>query len=147
MKRPTFLTTLAILVHPGLLATGSAEDKVDFEKDVLPIFEDRCMECHRATYKTSSGRTKKPKGGLRMDDPKEIFKGDSEKGIVAGKSAESEIYKRIILDPEDDDIMPSKGDVLTKDQIAKIKAWIDAGAKTGSWKGTKFDAEGKKAKE
>ena len=30
---------------------------------------------------------------------------------------------------DDDDVMPPKGGTLTKDQVAKIKAWIKEGAK------------------
>ena len=30
---------------------------------------------------------------------------------------------------DDDDVMPPKGGTLTKDQVAKIKAWITEGAK------------------
>jgi len=137
------LTILTLAAQPLMLASSSA-DEVDFEKDILPVFEERCMSCHRETYKTSTGRTKKPKGDLRMDDPKLISKGEDGDVIVAGKPDESAMYKSITLDPEDDDIMPPKGDPLTKDQIANIKKWIEEGAKTGDWKGTKFNADGDK---
>lgn len=137
------LTILTLAAHPLLLATGSAEE-VNFEKDILPVFEERCMDCHREAYKSSTGRTKKPKGDLRMDDPKLMFEGEDGKVIIAGKPAESKLYKSITLDPEDEDIMPPKGDPLTKEQQEKVKKWIEEGAKTGDWKGTKFDAEGNK---
>ena len=49
----------------GFLAFASsfslAEDRVDFEKQILPIFEQKCFECH------SGGGKKKPKAGLRLD--------------------------------------------------------------------------------
>jgi uncharacterized membrane protein len=143
MTKKITLTILTLAAQPLMLATSQA-DEVDFAKDILPIFEERCMECHREAYTSSTGKVKKPKGGLRMDDPKEMKEAEEGKALSAGKSADSEIYKRIILDAEDEDIMPPKGDPLTKEQAEKIKKWIDDGAKMGDWKGTKFDAEGKK---
>ena len=39
---------------------------VDFEKEVFPLFEERCIECHQAP-REKNGRLIKPKAGLRMD--------------------------------------------------------------------------------
>lgn len=136
---------LLSLTAIGSLTFALQASAVDFEKDLLPVLEKKCMSCHREAYKTSTGRTKKPKGGLRMDTPDEMKKGgDGESSLVAKDSAKSEIYKRVILDAEHDDFMPPKGDALTKDEVKALKEWIDAGAEFGAWKGTKFDAEGKK---
>jgi len=101
----------------AFVSLGQAE--VDFKKDVLPVFEKHCMSCHRAAYKDPvRGRTKKPKSGYRMDS---------------------------VLLPEDDDwAMPTKGDRVPKEDIAKVEAWIKAGAKFGDWKETKFTPAGDK---
>jgi hypothetical protein len=49
--------------------------------------------------------------------------------LVAGKAAESTLYKHITLPLEDDDHMPPKGKKqLTKAQIELIRWWIDEGA-------------------
>ena len=40
-----------------------------------------------------------------------------------------QLRRRGKLSEDDVDVMPPKGGTLTKDQIAKVKAWIDAGAK------------------
>jgi hypothetical protein len=112
MKIAVVIPTLAISI---LLAR--AEDKIDFAKSIQPILEKRCVECHSE---------KKTKGDLRLDTKAELAK--SEKAIVAGKADESEIIKRISLPAGHDDIMPPKGDPLTKEQIELLKKWINEGA-------------------
>ncbi|MDO8993210.1 MAG: hypothetical protein Q7U83_09110, partial [Daejeonella sp.] len=48
--------------------------------------------------------------------------------IVAGSLNESELYKRITLDPEHEDYMPSDGKTpLTKSEVEIIKWWIEMG--------------------
>jgi hypothetical protein len=128
---------LLLVTSLSFAASIQAED-VSFEKDILPVWKDRCMECHRAPYTDEkTGRIKKPKGDYRMDTPELAVKGgESEKtAIVPGKSAESHMITSITLPADDDDIMPPKGDPLTPAQIEAFKKWIDAGANFGEWKG------------
>lgn len=106
------------------------------------------MSCHRAEYKTPEGRTKKPKGELRMDDAKLFMEGgESGDTVVAGKPEKSKLVELIELDAEHDDVMPPKDGPLPKEDIAAIKKWIEEGASFGNWTATKFDAEGKKVAE
>ena len=89
--------------------------EVDFAKSVQSVFEARCIDCHGS---------KKQKGDLRLDSLKA-----ASAVIEPGKSGESDLFKRITLPADHEDIMPPKGDPLTKEQIDGIKAWIDEGAK------------------
>ncbi len=92
---------------------------VDFEREIRPLLADRCVECHGA---------KKQKGDLRLDAKPFAFKGGHDgAAIVVGSAAKSPLYQRVSSDDEDER-MPPKGEPLTKEQIAAIKAWIDAGA-------------------
>ena len=104
------------------LTALSLQAGVDFKKDIAPIFESRCVKCHGE---------KKQKGEYRLDNAKDIVKaGDSEESpIVAGKPDASYLFKLVAMSEDDDDVMPPKGGTLTKDQVAKIKAWIAEGAK------------------
>ena len=97
-----------------------AENAPEFAKDIRPILEKHCFECHG---------DKKQKSGLRMDRRADFLKGgDSAKApFEPGKSAESDMVKRILSD-DDDEKMPPKGARVPAEQVAKIKAWIDAGA-------------------
>lgn len=117
---------------------------VDFEKELLPVFEAKCVDCHKAPYE-ENGRTKKPKAGLRMDAAWAIQAG-SENGSVlkAGDPGKSELFYRVTLPHDDDDFMPPQGkaDPLTEAEVALFKTWIEEGADFGDWIG---NTEGKPA--
>ena len=54
----------------------------------------------------------------------------------AGKPAESELYRRITLDPSHEDFMPTDGKTpLTKTETEMIRWWIE---KANATKGTKM---------
>lgn len=55
--------------------------------------------------------------------------GETGPSIVPGKAETSDFYKRIILPAGHDDIMPKKGDPLTKAQIELVKNWINQGCR------------------
>jgi mono/diheme cytochrome c family protein len=108
--------SIAIILTAGALGlNGWAEEKVDFAKSVQGVFEARCIDCHGS---------KKQKGDLRLDSQEAAFA----EVIKPGKSGDSELFKHISLPADHEDIMPPKGDPLTKEQIALIKQWIDEGA-------------------
>ena len=125
MSLKIILTTSPFL----LTLLGPLKAAPDFKKDVMPILQESCIECHAAPYKKGT-RLRKPKGDYRVDTRENILKpGDSEEaGVVPGNASKSELYKRIILEEDHDDIMPPKGDPLTPAQQKIIKDWIDAGA-------------------
>ncbi len=92
---------------------------VDYAKDIQPILAKNCYSCHGPD---------KQKNGLRLDlKSAALAGGDSGKVIVPGKSAESVLIHNVggldaIMPPEDE------ADPLKPDEIAKLRAWIDAGA-------------------
>lgn len=111
---------------------------IDFEKEIWPIIKDKCVKCHQAAYTDEKGRLKKPKADLRLDNKSFFLKGgENGRVIIPGDPNKSSLYQLISLDHGDDDIMPPKGDPLTKDQIELIKFWIMTGADFGKWKGMK----------
>ncbi|MBI4658014.1 MAG: PSD1 domain-containing protein [Verrucomicrobia bacterium] len=94
--------------------------KVDFVRDIQPVFVKRCSECHGPD---------KQKGGLRLDLKAQALRG-GESGtplVVPGKSSESELIRRVTSD-DSDDVMPAKGARLDAEQIQRLRAWIDQGA-------------------
>jgi len=109
------------------VATGPAT--VDFTKHVLPIFKERCNDCHKAPYEKNN-RLIKPKAGLQLDSYEGTMKGSTDGKIVKpGKPDDSYLYELISLEPDEDDIMPPKGDPLTPQQIEIIRKWIAEGAR------------------
>ena len=121
-------STITSILAVGLCTAG-LNAAPDFKKDVMPILQESCIDCHAAPYKKGT-RLRKPKGGYRVDTRENILKaGESEEaGVIPGNAAKSQVYKRIILEEDHDDIMPPKGDPLTPAQQKVIKDWIDAGA-------------------
>ncbi len=137
------LKSLALILTPIALAlpAGAA---VNFEKEILPFLEKKCVQCHKAPFE-KDGKTVKPKSGLRFDAAWAIQAG-SENGavLVAGKSGESAMFERVTLPSDDDDFMPpkDKADPLTPAEVELLKNWIDEGADFGEWHGS---LEGKPA--
>src|SRR5260221_6930274 len=103
--------------EPGQ-STGKVD--LDFARDIRPIFEKRCYECHGP---------QKQKSGFRLDPESTALKsGHSGKPpVVAGKSGESLLFQKVISQ-ESDEMMPPKGERLTAEQTALLKTWIDQGA-------------------
>jgi hypothetical protein len=94
---------------------------VDFVKEVQPILETRCLECHNPD---------KVKGELLMDTLANMLKGgESGSLVVAGNPDKSLFIERVILPKGHDDIMPPKGDPLSAGEVDVIKRWIAEGAK------------------
>ena len=94
------------------------KDKLSLE--VRGLFAHKCYQCHSEN---------KQKGELILEHKEGVFKGGkSGLAVVAGKPEESEIYKRIILPADNKKVMPTKGKLLTADEIALVKLWITEGA-------------------
>ena len=92
---------------------------VDYARDIQPIFETHCYECHGP---------KKSRGRLRLDLRNAALKGgETGAAIVPGNSEHSLIVRRI-LGLDDEDRMPKDEDPLPPAQIALLRAWIDQGA-------------------
>ncbi len=117
------------------LATASATAAVNFEKDLFPVFNKKCLECHKAPFE-ENGKKKEPKAGLRLDASWAILKG-SENGpvLTPGAPDKSAIYESVMLPKDEDGHMPSKGEDLTTEEIKLLKTWIEEGADFGGWVG------------
>lgn len=128
---PMLLRIASVLV---LLTTAVAQEPVDFERQVLPVLQERCFRCHRAV--DDRGRVRKPKGELRLDGVDWIAKG-GELGevLVPGDPDESSLYARVVLPDDHDDKMPAKGKPTTPEENELLRAWIAEGAEFGSWVG------------
>lgn len=95
-----------------------ARTRVDFETQVRPILQARCVQCHaRGKYK----------GGLSLETREAVLKGGEEgPSVVVGKSGES-LLVELIAGVDPDRRMPAKGDPLTAEQVGLVRAWIDQG--------------------
>ncbi|MCW3101532.1 MAG: hypothetical protein JWL77_7150, partial [Chthonomonadaceae bacterium] len=128
-----------ILWSAGLLlllttAAGAQSAKpttaLSYARDIRPILQARCAVC--LSDKTLS--TPALSGGLALDTfaavKKGIGGGAPRLVLVPGKSADSELYKRLIATSASK-LMPKGGPALPAAQIALFKSWIEAGAPAG----------------
>ena len=118
---PFYFVRITFLVMV-CLATASAA--VDFEKEILPLLEQNCLECHGPD---------KQKSAFRVDNRGIMLKG-GDSGIAALAPGDPKAsYLIEVIDGSDPDMqMPPKGDPLTSAQIALFEAWIKEGA---NWPG------------
>jgi len=98
-----------------------AQEKVDFTKQIAPILVQRCIECHGP---------KEQEGDLRLDAKEFVFaEGDEDYWTVFPKDPDdSELVRRLGLGLDDDEIMPAKGEPLSKEQQELFRRWVAEGA-------------------
>jgi hypothetical protein len=102
------------------VAGGQEPPAPDFLRDVRPILEARCFECHGS---------RKQESGLQMDRTTALLEGgNSGPGILPGNSAESLLVEAIRGGGERITKMPPRGPALTDAEVATITRWIDEGA-------------------
>jgi hypothetical protein len=118
-------STVAEELDPGKLPPP-ATVAVEFERDIKPIFAQSCFRCHGP---------EKPKSDFRLDNRDSALKGGNSfsDDILPGDSARSRLVHftaRLVTDME----MPpeGKGEPLTTNQVALLRAWIDQGASWGA---------------
>jgi mono/diheme cytochrome c family protein len=115
-----FITFLLIGIRAvDYLPPAGAQAKVDFKRDIEPIFAAHCYQCHGA---------KKASGQLRLDLKGSAMRGGiSGKALMPGAAADSMLVKRI-LGEGGQARMPMGADPLSEAQIRMIRQWIDQGA-------------------
>lgn len=97
------------------------QQAVVYSDIIQPMLQNKCYSCHGSS---------RQKGKLRLDNKDFIEKGGEDgKVLITGKSDESELYKRLILDVADKKHMPPKGKPqLTEAEIELMHWWINSGA-------------------
>ncbi len=102
------------------VAADAEPGTVEFQRDILPILQQSCIECHGP---------QKAEGGLRLDErAAALAGGDSGPVLRPGLPDDSELLWRVSLPPGDPEIMPAIGDPLSPRQIDLLQRWIDQGA-------------------
>jgi hypothetical protein len=92
---------------------------VDFERQIQPIIEKRCLECHSQD---------KRKGGLSLANYADALDGGRNGAAIRpGQAVRSILIHRVTgaVEPQ----MPKDEDPLTAREIALIRLWIDQGAR------------------
>ena len=115
------IPALILLLIPAFAHAQLGAAKVDFAKDVQPIFAKYCYQCH-------SVKKKKEKAGYVFDDVQRLSHDVGEgRIIVPGKVDESDLIP-IVLGADGKKEMPPDGDKLKTDEVQKLRQWIMEGA-------------------
>jgi hypothetical protein len=103
----------------ALLTTSALAAPIDFVRQVRPILQQHCYNCHGE---------KKQKSGLRLDIKSAAFKGGDKHApdIISGHAKDSP-FIHFITTNDEDELMPPKGKLSASD-IATLTTWINDGA-------------------
>jgi len=117
----SFPRPLVVLIPIAIFAATHrcAAQTVDFVRDIRPIFENHCYDCHSGDQRES---------GLRLDVKSAAMKGGDNHGpdIIPGKSAQSPLI--VFITTEDDDHLMPPGGRMSEEEIDTLIRWVDAGA-------------------
>jgi len=120
---------LSLAVPVALLVAGPVRG-LDYERDVMPIFVEKCADCH--------GGSGKVKGGLRLDDPGHFRKRFAKNSLVTpGDWDASYLFITLFRPAGHDDAMPpeGEGERLTPAEVALVQRWIAEGAEIDGVRG------------
>ena len=116
MRRNFAGAIFSILMFSGAVS-AQVPNKVDFQRDVQPIFKSICIGCHGPSTQKNS---------FRLDRRRDALRGGTIPVIGPGNSAGSRLYLRLV-GSEFGLQMPPTGP-LDSQKIEIIKKWIDQGA-------------------
>ncbi len=114
-----------VLCFPGLLPSAFAASPavVSFDRDVMPLLERRCNQCHHGEQQS---------GGLDLTRLATIRRGGDELGaaVIPGDPDASPLIGVLTGDLEP--AMPEEGESLPTEEINLLRDWIAAGAEDDS---------------
>ena len=119
------MLVVAVALYSTMLVAGcSSGPSMGFKKDMQPILNKYCAECHLAQGEGVQ------KSGFQVDSYESVMKG-TKLGpvVVAGDSASSSLYRLVAGKVHKSIQMPHGKNPLTAAEIATIEHWIDQGAK------------------
>ncbi len=104
----------------------SGSTSIRFDRDVRPILEQNCFQCHGP---------EKPKSGFRLTNRADALKGgdNNRNDIVPGRSDQSKLIAYVVgLDKDIRMPPPDHGPPLNPGQVGTLRTWIDQGAAWGT---------------
>lgn len=102
---------------------------IEFNRDIRPILSENCFFCHGPDKN-------KREANLRLDTEAGLLGSTDTKGVVRpGRSAESDLYRRIVTSDVDLVMPPTASNKHLSDRDKELlKRWIDQGGKyEGHW--------------
>lgn len=112
---PAAEATEAVEVAETEAPAENAPAGVSFANDVMPIFENSCVECHGV---------RSTKEGLDMLTYENLMAGSRNGSVLVPGNASESLLVQLVVQGE----MPNRGPLLTAEQIEIISDWVDQGA-------------------
>jgi hypothetical protein len=113
VRRLPFLLAAAV---PAVPATRA----VDYLRDVKPLLTQHCVRCHGA---------QKEEAGLRVDTAEALRLGGSSGSVIRRPGGRESLLLAVLTGTHEDiPAMPYKKPPLAAEEIAALRAWVDAGA-------------------
>jgi WD40 repeat protein len=111
-------------IRPIPISIITRSEPVDFETEILPILQSKCLACHN---KSSA------KGKLVLETPQDMLKGGNSGPAVVPKKSEASVLLKAAAHQIEDTVMPPPGNKvnavdMTAEELGLIKLWIEAGA-------------------
>lgn len=105
----------------SVAGVASGDETISYEKHIQPLLEAKCVRCHGE---------EKQKGKLRLDSAAGIRRGgdSGEPLFVAGKRAESFLFKLVSRADPEEAMPPKEKDALQAEEFELVGKWIDQGA-------------------
>ena len=95
-----------------------------FVRHIQPLLQSRCFACHGQDPKDL-------KGGFHLESRETLMKGGDQFGnqvLLPGNASESALYRLVSRQEKDMEMPPKASEQLTKEELAWVREWIDAGA-------------------
>ncbi len=108
-----FLTSFFIFA-----LAASAQEKINYQEHILPIFRNSCLTCHNPDKK---------KAGLDLSAWQTAINGSNNGQVVNPGDPDGSLLYRVVTHQEDP-TMPPKKDKLPDKELDLIKRWIAGGA-------------------
>lgn len=122
MSKITRSILLVVVSASAVLACGNsatADDKVNFNRDIRPVLAQKCFACHGLDESSREA-------DLRLDDRAVAV---SAGAIEPGKPDESELILRVqSVDPDTIMPPPDSGHTLNSQEVELLRRWIAQGA-------------------
>ncbi len=104
--------------------------EIDFESEILPLFQERCLDCHGEETAEAN---------LRLDTMAFVLRGgDSGEATVRPGDAMASYLLQRVTSENDEERMPPDGEPLDEDEVARLRMWID---QADAWENAKQELE------
>jgi len=118
MNQPTVRLLFSAIVGVSLASTAFAQEKLNFDDHIKPIFRAKCASCHNTNKKTAD---------LDLSNYTAMMQGGgSGAAIEPGDAANSYLF--MLINHDSEPYMPPNSDRIPDAMIQTVRAWIDAGA-------------------